>query len=370
MDFIIRKDTFGNWIHELVGMPSKPLVSDFECLIDFGLNTFIIQCFNGSNIPSQSIPIADVQVIDESISLLPIPFSGAVGLKNLLTSKNYTPFVTAGSGGSQNLAQVLAVDNKTNSIPIVSNDGTSYVLIDENGSIVIQSFDGVKQLNIAVDSFLFNSDYRFVFQGKGIDINTTSDGFGLPRLTTTQMNAIVLPTNGMIVWNTTELAIYQYNGTIWEAVGGGGGTWGSITGTLSDQTDLQTALDAKVDKVAGSRLITSAESTLLGNTSGTNSGDNATNTKYEVTAATGAVIAFDTRKIYNTIASPSSSNITDNLTGAQIGIVQKIYHNAGTAPTFPAGWVKRGTGSYVTSTLNIIYAEWSVGTTVEYWITQ
>lgn len=32
----------------------------------------------------------------------------------------------------------------------------------------------------------------------------------------------------------------------WEAVsGGGGGTWGSITGTLSAQTDLQSALDAK-----------------------------------------------------------------------------------------------------------------------------
>ena len=29
--------------------------------------------------------------------------------------------------------------------------------------------------------------------------------------------------------------------------GGGGGTWGSITGTLSDQTDLQAALDAKQD---------------------------------------------------------------------------------------------------------------------------
>jgi hypothetical protein len=29
--------------------------------------------------------------------------------------------------------------------------------------------------------------------------------------------------------------------------GGGGGTWGSITGTLSDQTDLQTALNAKFD---------------------------------------------------------------------------------------------------------------------------
>jgi len=29
--------------------------------------------------------------------------------------------------------------------------------------------------------------------------------------------------------------------------GGGGGTWGSITGTLSDQTDLKTALDGKAD---------------------------------------------------------------------------------------------------------------------------
>jgi len=29
--------------------------------------------------------------------------------------------------------------------------------------------------------------------------------------------------------------------------GGGGGAWGTITGTLSDQTDLQTALDGKSD---------------------------------------------------------------------------------------------------------------------------
>ena len=32
--------------------------------------------------------------------------------------------------------------------------------------------------------------------------------------------------------------------------GGGGGTWGSITGTLSDQTDLQDALDSKADSEA------------------------------------------------------------------------------------------------------------------------
>lgn len=31
-------------------------------------------------------------------------------------------------------------------------------------------------------------------------------------------------------------------------LGGGGGTWGSITGTLSSQTDLQSALDAKLGR--------------------------------------------------------------------------------------------------------------------------
>ena len=35
------------------------------------------------------------------------------------------------------------------------------------------------------------------------------------------------------------------------AKGGGGGTWGSITGTLSDQTDLQTALDGKQATITG-----------------------------------------------------------------------------------------------------------------------
>jgi hypothetical protein len=45
-----------------------------------------------------------------------------------------------------------------------------------------------------------------------------------------------------------------------------GGTtvdWGDIEGTLSDQTDLQTALNNKVDKESGNRLITSSEITKL-----------------------------------------------------------------------------------------------------------
>lgn len=52
-----------------------------------------------------------------------------------------------------------------------------------------------------------------------------------------------------------------------KSTGGGGATWGTITGTLSNQTDLNTALDGKVDKVAGKGLstedYTSAEKTKL-----------------------------------------------------------------------------------------------------------
>lgn len=40
-------------------------------------------------------------------------------------------------------------------------------------------------------------------------------------------------------------------GFIDQSGGGGGGTWGSITGTLSDQTDLQTELDAKQEHENG-----------------------------------------------------------------------------------------------------------------------
>jgi hypothetical protein len=70
---------------------------------------------------------------------------------------------------------------------------------------------------------------------------------------------------------------------------GGSATWGGIVGTLSDQTDLQTALNSKQNTITNSDSITegstklfltTAERTKLSNTSGTNSGDNAVNSLY------------------------------------------------------------------------------------------
>jgi hypothetical protein len=84
-------------------------------------------------------------------------------------------------------------------------------------------------------------------------------------------------------------------------------------------------------------------------------------------ASTGSEIHFDKSRIYASVASPTTGNITNDLTGAKIGIVQKIYHNDSSEPTYPAGWVLLG-GTYTVDELNILYAEWVSGTRVEYWI--
>src|SRR5664279_3626204 len=82
----------------------------------------------------------------------------------------------------------------------------------------------------------------------------------------------------------------------------GAGVTAMNTSHVATVTIPLTDISGKVDIVAGSRLITTAESTILGNTSGSNSGDNATNTQYsglvtnathsgDVTGATALTIA-------------------------------------------------------------------------------
>jgi hypothetical protein len=56
------------------------------------------------------------------------------------------------------------------------------------------------------------------------------------------------PATGLYVGATGYVSLIGDAVDIRGASGGGGGAWGSITGTLSAQTDLQSALDAKVDE--------------------------------------------------------------------------------------------------------------------------
>ena len=74
----------------------------------------------------------------------------------------------------------------------------------------------------------------------------TKSGLRLPH-----GSAPTSPTNGDL-WTTTTGLYVRINGVTVGPLGtggggGGGGTWGSITGTLSNQTDLQSALNAKAN---------------------------------------------------------------------------------------------------------------------------
>ena len=156
-----------------------------------------------------------------------------------------------------------------------------------------------------------------VFGGSGtinasaiIQADSTTKGALLPRMTTAQRNAIPSPANYLTIVNTDTNRYEMYHPTFgWTVIG-----------------------------------------------------------YIEPLEVASTVISFTDLTIYNSVASPATGNITNDLTGAKKGIIQKIYHQHTSAPTVPAGWVLRGGGIYVPSTLNIIYATFAGGTRVEYWI--
>lgn len=148
-----------------------------------------------------------------------------------------------------------------------------------------------------------------------------------------------------------------------------------------DSKGLVTAgADATTADIADStnkRYVTDAQQTVIGNTSGTNTGDDATNSQYSglasskqdyAVATTSTAITFDVPKIYFTFGSPTTATLSAIYTGARIGVVQKIYVNHTTDPVVGlSGWVRIGSGTYV-SGKNIIFAEYSEAGRVEYWI--
>lgn len=78
--------------------------------------------------------------------------------------------------------------------------------------------------------------------------------------------------------------------TMLDLISASGSVWGDITGTLSDQTDLQAALDAKADDLgADDNYVTDAEKVKLSNLSGTNTGD-----QTSIVGISGTKAEFDT----------------------------------------------------------------------------
>lgn len=144
-----------------------------------------------------------------------------------------------------------------------------------------------------------------------------------------------------------------------DAIAGGGGSssWGGITGTLSDQTDLQTALNNKLDKVTTNDGI---EKVYIKNADGTQGMKpvsellseklitNATVTgTYNIDYSAGNV--WDLTLTGNTTLTESNAPAS----GTTKTITLEVSGNY--TLTYPAGWTSKITGAYSgTATLNTI----------------
>jgi hypothetical protein len=114
------------------------------------------------------------------------------------------------------------------------------------------------------------------------DVLEYADLASLPATGTTGKIYVTLDTN----------KIYRWSGTVYVEISssaGGGGTWGSITGTLSNQTDLQAALDAKQNQLNGTGFVKVSGTTITYDNSTYLTTSSAASTYVPYTGATGNV---------------------------------------------------------------------------------
>jgi hypothetical protein len=190
----------------------------------------------------------------------------------------------------------------------------------------------------------------------GVTVDVLNSRIGIGTQTPTKELDIIgnAQISGSLSATTISGGAFYGDGSGLTGVGGGGETFtgGTVTGTTFF-----------TDGVSGTTV-----------SGGTFYGDGSNLTGINVytypTYKTGNTITFDSQYFYNSRTTPGTGNVTEDLTGAQLGVVQKIYHNDIILPSFPAGWILIGSGTYTIGVLNIIMCEWIGGSSTEYWILQ
>lgn len=110
-----------------------------------------------------------------------------------------------------------------------------------------------------------------------LDLQGTTKGFLPPRLTTTQMNAIASPADGLLIFNTTEAGYFFYDGDSWEALTGGGA--GAVSSVNSQTGDVFLTQDNIADGTTNKVFTATEKSKLAGIASGATANDTDSNLK-------------------------------------------------------------------------------------------
>lgn len=134
----------------------------------------------------------------------------------------------------------------------------------------------------------------------------------------------------------------------------------TFTGTVSGITATMVGLGSVNNTADTAKPVSTAQQTAL-----------ALKSNIAVTVGSSSALAFASDNIQGSVGTPLTGNITASTTGAIVGVVVHVVHNAGTAPTFDSKFKKlSGSGTYVTGAINHIYCEYMSATEILYTIQQ
>lgn len=156
-----------------------------------------------------------------------------------------------------------------------------------------------------------------------------------------------------------------------------------VQGGVNKQTTTQDIADlggGAVDSVNGQTGVVVLDAgdianTPAGNISATtvqaaiNELDSETASGRAATDTTGTAISFAVPQFYGSSGSPETGNVTLITTGMVKGMMQVLFHNSGSEPTWPSEFVRKS-GEYIPGSLNTIYMLAISTTQVHYTICQ
>lgn len=225
-----------------------------------------------------------------------------------------------------------------------STDGTEYIPVHlpaDGGEykMLASTFHSLGFRTITADGNVLSTDINgvIVINGNNITLTIPNDlgwNNGRKLLVIVYGTGFTLASGGSVTINNpqsfvdTDKSTYEITKTSANtysavqqgvATGGGSSSWGNITGSLSSQTDLQTALDAKIESVVGGTNVTIDNTDPENPIINASTGVTAYSRQTVITTATSTFnatqIGFD--KVYP-FNSASSQEVTINLDGASI----------------------------------------------------
>lgn len=151
-------------------------------------------------------------------------FNAGVQMRLSYDASNYTEFNGLASGilriSSSNGGLQLFTSGVGNSVTIFNSTGDNGISIDGPGR-TIGSISGSSALALtanAAESVIIGAGVGSISASAKLQLNSTTQGFLPPRMTTTQKNAISSPAEGLIVYDTTLHKLCVFTGTVWETV--------------------------------------------------------------------------------------------------------------------------------------------------------